>query len=462
MFVAAVCITRVPTSVEPVKLILLTRGSATSAPAVVEPGPGQHAERALGQAGLGEDLAERERGERGLAGRLHDGGVAAREGGRDLPRRDHGREVPRRDEGAHADRLPQRQVDAGLLDRDRLAGDLVRGAAPILEDGRDQADLAARGRDRLAAVAGLEPGEVLEPVAHEAGRAQEDPAPLGGGRAAPRTLVEGAGGDLHGAGGVLGAGLGHLGHRRAGRGLEDLEGPPRRRPALARRPATAARSRRRPFRPDRLSVGRGRQRHSIRATSTGSATPFRATARGSERPNSPSSDAPPCRRWPGSPLPRPARRSGPPCGPPPRCSPRPGASPPRRAPRCARTGRTRARVDAPRARAARRRRSAIADRGVLEGDEETVAGVVGHLAAVRGEQGAKRLVVPGEQLLPGLVADRPHQVRGPHDVGEHEGAPDPFGRSPATATARRGSPRRLRGRRGAEPLERVAAPPGPP
>jgi len=40
MFVAAVCITRVPTSVEPVNEIFATRGSAISALAVDEPGPG--------------------------------------------------------------------------------------------------------------------------------------------------------------------------------------------------------------------------------------------------------------------------------------------------------------------------------------------------------------------------------------------------------------------------------------
>ena len=40
MFFAASCITFVPTSVEPVKEIFDTRGSAISAPAVVEPGPG--------------------------------------------------------------------------------------------------------------------------------------------------------------------------------------------------------------------------------------------------------------------------------------------------------------------------------------------------------------------------------------------------------------------------------------
>ena len=41
----------------------------------------------------------------------------------------------------------------------------------------------------------------------------------------------------------------------------------------------------------------------------------------------------------------------------------------------------------------------------VEGDEEAVAGVV-DLTAVGREQRAKGLVVPGEELLPGVVADR--------------------------------------------------------
>ena len=63
--------------------------------------------------------------------------------------RDHGREVPRRDQRAHADRLAQRDVDARRHDRDRLAGDLVRRAAPVLEDVRHDVDLA-RARCRSA------------------------------------------------------------------------------------------------------------------------------------------------------------------------------------------------------------------------------------------------------------------------------------------------------------------------
>jgi hypothetical protein len=59
---------------------------------------------------------------------------------------------------------------------------------------------------------------------------------------------------------------------------------------------------------------------------------------------------------------------------------------------------------------------------VVEGNEEPVPRVVDNLAAVWGKQGTQRLIVPGEEVLPGLIADRTNEVRGLHDVGEHERA----------------------------------------
>jgi len=97
-----------------------------------------------------------------------------------------------------------------------------------------------------------------------------------------------AGGDLHSAGGVLGAGLCHLGHRRAGRGLEDLEGAAfRRRCSLAAQQQLLDHVVHPPMDPSLLGPD---HRHSMLATSTGSATPFRVTSRASEaRTSSPAS-----------------------------------------------------------------------------------------------------------------------------------------------------------------------------
>ena len=100
---------------------------------MVDPGPGSTLNVPSGRPHSYEEVGERERGERRLRRGFHHGGVAARQRRRDLPRRDDRREVPRRDECADADRLAQRDVDTGRHDRDRLADDLVRGAAPVLE-----------------------------------------------------------------------------------------------------------------------------------------------------------------------------------------------------------------------------------------------------------------------------------------------------------------------------------------
>ena len=58
--------------------------------------------------------------------RLQHARVAAGERRTELPRGDEQREVPRHDEPDDADRLAKRQVEAGLRDRDRLAGQALR------------------------------------------------------------------------------------------------------------------------------------------------------------------------------------------------------------------------------------------------------------------------------------------------------------------------------------------------
>ena len=53
-----------PVVVSPVNEILLTRGSLTSASPTIATGTGQHRDAALGHAGLDEQLAEHQRGDR--------------------------------------------------------------------------------------------------------------------------------------------------------------------------------------------------------------------------------------------------------------------------------------------------------------------------------------------------------------------------------------------------------------
>ena len=58
--------------------------------------------------------------------------------------------------------------------------------------------------------------------------------------------------------------------------------------------------------------------------------------------------------------------------------------------------------------------------GRLESHEEPVARGHHLLASVRGEERPQRLVVPGQQRLPRIVAHRFEQRRRSDDVGEHE------------------------------------------
>ena len=69
---------------------------------------GEHVERPLGEARLERQLAEAQRGERRLLGRLEDDRAAGGERRGDLPDRHQQREVPGHDLGADADRLAQR------------------------------------------------------------------------------------------------------------------------------------------------------------------------------------------------------------------------------------------------------------------------------------------------------------------------------------------------------------------
>ena len=128
------------------------------------PGPGR-TDTAVGRhAGLDEDVAEQQRGERGERRRLEDDRVAAGQGRGELPGGDEQREVPRHDEAADADRLAQHDVEPGVLDRDDRAEVLVGGAGVVLEHVGRRVRLPAGVADRVAGVAGLGGGEGPRPA----------------------------------------------------------------------------------------------------------------------------------------------------------------------------------------------------------------------------------------------------------------------------------------------------------
>ena len=108
---------------------------------------GEHVQRALRQPGLERELAEAQRGQRRLLGRLQDDRAAGRERRRDLPGRHQQREVPRDDLAADADGLAQRVAeDVAGGDRDRLALDLRRPARVVAQVVDGRGDVALRHR----------------------------------------------------------------------------------------------------------------------------------------------------------------------------------------------------------------------------------------------------------------------------------------------------------------------------
>ena len=169
-----------PVVVSPVNATLPMPGCAAIDAPAVPPGPGHDVEDAGGDARLERQLAEPDRRQRGVARGLEDRGVAGGERRGDLPRGHVGREVPRHDQPDDADRLADRQVEAGLRDRDRLAEDLVRGAGVVVEDEAHADDLAARRRDRLADVRRLELGQLLGVLLDEGRELRQRPAALAG------------------------------------------------------------------------------------------------------------------------------------------------------------------------------------------------------------------------------------------------------------------------------------------
>ncbi len=174
-----------PVVVSPVKATLPIPACAGDRRAGRAAGSGHDVDDAGRKAGLEGELAQPDRRQRGPAGRLEDAGVAGRQRRPELPAGHQHREVPGHDQAHDADRLAQGEVETGLADRDRLAEDLVRRPAVVLEDEARPEDLAAGARDRLADVARLEPGELLEVRLHERRELRQGPAALAGRPARP-------------------------------------------------------------------------------------------------------------------------------------------------------------------------------------------------------------------------------------------------------------------------------------
>ena len=192
-----------------------------------DPVTGDHVQHA-GRQHLLRELAQAERRERRLLGRLHDLDVAGRERRPDLPDRHHQRVVPRRDPGDDAERL--------AADDRRVALDVLRGGLALERASRagEEAEVVGReghlvagDRHRLADVAGLELGQLVGVLLDQVGQLQQELGAVLGRLRGP--LRPGLLGRRHGALDILLPAARHLGdHLTRGR-VEHLHRLARRR-----------------------------------------------------------------------------------------------------------------------------------------------------------------------------------------------------------------------------------------
>ena len=157
-----------------------------------EPGlaaePGDDVERAVGEAGAGRELGDAQERQARVLGRLDDARVARRERAAHAAPEDLHRVVPRDDVAGDAVRLAPRQHRVAGRVGNRLAVQLVGRAAVELEVARARDDVGARLLHRLAAIARLEPRELVGVVGDRARERHEPAALLDRRELAPRAV----------------------------------------------------------------------------------------------------------------------------------------------------------------------------------------------------------------------------------------------------------------------------------
>ena len=136
-------------------------------------------EDALGQPGLGEQLAELYGRERGPLGGLEDVGISGDDGDGQRPQRHHAREVERRDGRHHPERVAVGDVVYASGDvADGLAHEQARHPAGELDDLDAAADLATGVPGVLAVLQGDEVPQFLEMLLQQHLEAEEEAGPL--------------------------------------------------------------------------------------------------------------------------------------------------------------------------------------------------------------------------------------------------------------------------------------------
>ena len=182
----------------------MTPLSSISGTIVGRPAGGEDAEHTVGKAGVGQDLRERQRAERGLRRRLQDADAAGRDRRTELAGAHGQREVPRDDQQRGADRL----LDLQVAGEPRRGGGRIRrrrGPPPRRTSGRTP----PRTRPRRGPRAGACPSPASSAAraarcARSSAGARGTGSPSGSGRASgPRTAGRARAASERGPGVVL-------------------------------------------------------------------------------------------------------------------------------------------------------------------------------------------------------------------------------------------------------------------
>ena len=168
-----------PTAVEPVKLILRTRGSTQRTPPSSAPEPVRHWIAFSGQPGIEQRSRQQQSRQRRLPRGLQNDGVAGSERRPDLVRHEQRREVERRDRDNDAAGLAdgERQLARAVrrrVDRDGLAVHTRALGRARAQQRSDPGRLTARLDQRLADLGCDRAGELLDVGIEQIGGATED------------------------------------------------------------------------------------------------------------------------------------------------------------------------------------------------------------------------------------------------------------------------------------------------
>ena len=174
-------------------------------------------------ADLARQLGEAEGGGAGILGGLQHHGIAHGEGGRQRAADHLRRIVPGEDVAGDAVRFMHDADVIAVQEGNDVAMDLVGGAAIELEIADGRVDVGARLAHRLAGIAGLQPGQLVEMILDLEGELRDQPAPLGRGETPPGPL-EGGAGSLDREVDIGGVAAGDAGEFLARRGVEPGEG----------------------------------------------------------------------------------------------------------------------------------------------------------------------------------------------------------------------------------------------